>query len=180
MKRTPFVPQRAGVPRDSTQSPRPRISAGKAGRESEVSRKDPRHGAITIREIALFIGLVAIAQRILPRPLDLLAATSLPALYFPARIDPRLARPIGMSVLMTILLAAFLPTWHTSEPADFALGKITSLALAPLFLRIVTWRDRSGLWDFLDPLVIAGAPLALTCSFAVMARLFEVGVLAWN
>jgi hypothetical protein len=123
---------------------------------------------------------VAIAQRILPRPLDLLAVTSLPALYFPARIDSRLARPIGLSVLVATMLAAFLPAWHTNEPADLALGKITALALTPLLARIATWRNRSGIWDLLDPFVIATSPVAFTSPFAVAARLFEIEVLAWR
>lgn len=152
----------------------------KSGRVPEVSREDKRYRSIHIWEVALFIVVVAVAQRILPRPLDLLAATSLPALYFPARFDSRLTRPIGLSVLMAIILAAFLPAWHSNEPADMALGKITAIALLPLLARIATWRSRSGMWDILDPFVLASAPVAFTSPFLVIARLFELGVLSWK
>ena len=137
-------------------------------------------GKITIREIALFIAVVAIGQRILPRPLDLLAVTSLPALYFPARIDPRLARPIGLAVLAAILLSSFLPVWHSNEPADLFLGKITAIALTPLLARIATWRCRSTTWDFVDPLVLLSAPFAFTLMVCVISRLFDLGVISWH
>jgi hypothetical protein len=55
----------------------------------EARRSESRLRPITLREIGVVIGLVALGLRTLPRPLDLITATALPPVYFLTRSYPR-------------------------------------------------------------------------------------------
>jgi hypothetical protein len=135
---------------------------------------------ITLREIAIVIGLVAIGLRALPHPLNFLTASVLAPAYFLTRMYPFLLRPLGLLGYLAWVVVPFLPAWITGEPSDFGLAKATLLFTSPGLARLVTWRDRTGRWDGLDPLVIASAPVAVGSIVVVIGRLFELGALSWN
>lgn len=164
------------VQRSPTAYPRlliPTTSSHEIRRERRLeSRPDP----ITLREIAVVVGLVAIGLRVLPHPLNLLTASVLPPVYFLSRMYPSLLRPLGLLACLTWVGLPFLPAWITGDPWDFGVAKAALFFTAPGLARLVMWRDRTGRWDVLDPLVIASAPVAVPCIVVVIVRLFEVGL----
>jgi hypothetical protein len=147
---------------------------------SKVKRSKSRPEPITLREIAVVIGVVAIGLWLLPRPLNSLTAVILPPIYFLARASPSLRRPLTLLAYPAWVAAPFIPAWITGGSWDFGLAKITLAATAPTFARFVIWRDCDELWYVLDPLVIASAPVVVLCILSLIHRLFEVGALAWS
>ena len=146
----------------------------------QAKRSVSRPDAITLREIAVAIGLVAIGLWVLPHPLDFLTASVVPPVYFLTRMHPFLLRPLGLIGYVAWVAVPFLPACITGEPSDFGLAKATLLFTAPGLARLVTWRDRTLWWDWLDPLVIASAPVAVPFIVFLTGRLFELGALSWN
>jgi hypothetical protein len=125
------------------------------------------------------IALVALALQVLPRPLDR-AASVLAPLYFLGRAYPSLGRLSGLIALLAAVFLPFLPAWITGHPLDLSLAEATLFFIAPWLARAWTWRDRTGRWDFLDPLCIAAAPFAFTLIAIWIARLFWLGALSWT
>ena len=107
-------------------------------------------------------------------------ANVLPSVFFLTRMYPSLLWPIVLLGYLAWVAVPFLLAWITGEPSDFGLAKAALLFTAPGLARLVTWRDRTGRWDVLDPLVIASAPVAVLSMLVVIGRFFEVEALSWN
>ena len=146
----------------------------------KAKRSESRPAPITLREIAVVIGLVAIGLRVLPHPLDYLAASVLPPVYFLTRIYPFLLGLIGLLGYIALIVVPFLPAWITSEESDLSLAMATLLFTVPGIAWLETWRYPTGLWDVSDRLFLACAPFAVPFIVLVIVRLFEVGALSWN
>jgi hypothetical protein len=109
-----------------------------------------------------------------------LVGSLLPAIDFLSRMPKGRLWPIGLLGIAASLLAVFTPALITGEASDLRLGEGASLCTAPLLARLWTWRDRTGRWDVLDPLVIACAPFAVLSIVPLIGRLFEPGILSWD
>jgi hypothetical protein len=145
----------------------------------------PRHDLeavcpITLRRLAIIAGLATLGLWILPWPLDLVSCFVLPPVYLLTRAYPALRGPVRLLACLAWAGLSFTPAWITGDPADFDLAQATLLFTAPVVARVLTWRDVTGRWDALDPLVIACAPFALACAGGVIARLLPLSAFAWN
>lgn len=147
---------------------------------SRARRSESRPDPITLREIALVIGVVAIGLHVLPRPMDLLAASVLPPVYFLIRMYPSLLRPIVLLGYLALIAVPFLPAWITGEPSDLSLGNISLLFTVPGLAWLETWGHPIGLWEVVDRLFLAYVPFAVPFFLLVIVRLFDVGALSWN
>jgi hypothetical protein len=67
----------------------------------------------------------------------------------------------------------------TGHPLDLSLALATLFFIAPGLARALTWRDRTGRWDFLDALCIGAASVALTVIAIWNVWLFWLGGLSW-
>jgi hypothetical protein len=139
-----------------------------------------RPDLINLREMAIIIGVVAIALRVLPRPLDLLTAFTATPLYFLSRIYPTIFRPLDPLWYMAWAIVPYVPAWVSGERSDVDLAKAFLLLTAPSFARFVIWRDWEELWPALDSLVIATALPAIGAVACLLVRLFEVGALSFG
>jgi hypothetical protein len=125
---------------------RPRILLFETCSQETLKAKRPesRPDPITLRELAVAIGVVAIGLRELPHTLDYLVATGLPPVYFLTRMYLSLLRPLGLLGFLACVALPFIPTWITDEPSDFGLAKAVVLFSVPGLARLETWWDRTG------------------------------------
>jgi hypothetical protein len=151
----------------------------------EARRSESRPRPISLREIAVVIGLVALGLRTLPHPLDLITPNALPPVYFLNRLYPSLLRPIGLLGYLAWVVVPFLPAWITGRPSDLSLGRTSLLFTIPCLAWFETWRHptwlwETGLWEAVDRLFLAWVPFAIPFFLMLIVRLFEVGALSWN
>jgi hypothetical protein len=132
------------------------------------------------RRLAIVAGLATLGLWLLPRPVHFVSCFVLPPVYLAIRAYPGLRGPVRLLACLAWAGLSFAPAWITSDPADLDLALATLLLTAPVVARVLTWYDASGRWDALDPLVIACTPCALARAGGVIARLFQVGVFAWD
>jgi hypothetical protein len=141
-------------------------------RPEAATRRDPGRVTFRVEDITPIAGLAAVALTTLPRPSCIPAALVMPVVYLLARDHTRL-----FVALSTVLIAS-ASALITGDRGDAALRDVTLAALVPLYARLLTWRDRTGRWDALDPLVLATAPVWFLGLPLLLARLFELGALA--
>ena len=146
---TPVDPER-----NTKRHLQPLVNSTRFHELARARRSESRPAPITIREIAVVIGLVAIGLRVLPHPLNVLTAFVLPPVYFLNRIYPSMLRPIGLLGYLASVGISFLPAWITGESSDFTLGMIALLVIVIGIFWLETWRY-PGLWDILDRLFFA-------------------------
>jgi hypothetical protein len=136
-----------------------------------ATRRDPGRVTFRLEDITPVVGLAAVALTILPRPSCIPVALVMPVVYLLTRDHTRL-----FVALSTVLIAS-APALITGDRSDAAQRDITLAALVPFYARLLTWRDRTGRWDALDPLVLAIAPVWFLGLSLLVVRLFELGAL---
>ncbi len=178
---TPRVPMAKATSPTNLQRNRPEFCRLRTANTSpheihNAKRAKSRPDPITLREVGVVIGLVAIGLRAAPRPMDAVVAFIIAPVYFLIRVYPFLYKPFAM----IWVAVPFVPAWITGDPSDIAMAKDVLFLTAPTFARIVIWWDVDELWYVLDPLVIATAMPAVLAVAVLIGRLFQVGALAWN
>ena len=119
---------------DPTEEVRLLVSTTGPHKVFSPKRPQARPDPITLREVAIVIGVVAIGLRILPCPLDSMTAFVIPPFYFLARVWPQALRLLGMFGYVAWVAVPFVP----------ALGVASCLYLM-LGLPWITWL-RFALW----------------------------------
>lgn len=61
-------------------------------------------------------------------------------------------------------------TMLLSDSSGLSLMRIALLCILPSLARWLTWRDRTGRWDGLDPLVLASVPVAVLSLVGVVGQ----------
>jgi hypothetical protein len=135
------------------------------------STEEPYPGVSNLRMLALLAGVALIAWEVLPTPVRVPVVLLLPVIYGVARGHARLV------LAMSTVSIATVPSLIGSASYEVELRNVTLLALTPLYLRLLTWRDRTGLWDFLDPLVMFTAPISFVTLPILVAMLFNATAL---
>jgi hypothetical protein len=126
------------------------------------------YGGSAVRELAIIAGLVVAGWWVVPPSLYVQAAAILPVVYVLVRDHTRLF------LFVSTALVVSAPASITGEPGDTFIRNANLLALTPLYFRLVTWRDRTGRWDALDPLVIFTAPFWFLGLPGACVRLLDV------